>query len=191
MKPRMLPPPPTAPPDWRRHLRSLAPTKAATLTQARHTTTRQADQLRTWLADTGSLTARTLARLPGLTLRRTPLGSTGPRLSSHSSYQHGGWLIHTDSALPTWMTRWAIAHEIKHILDASLRAEQTELLTPQQREALCDHFAACLLKPTSRDLMQLRNEGRPRYPAAGMTDMITTSGPEVSKDDLAPTGDSG
>ena len=191
MKPYMLSPV-TVPPDWRRQLRSLVPDHPLAFAEAQRSAAAQARQLRSWLRRTPrALTVDVLARLPGLTLRCTSLRGSRAPLSSHSSYQRGGWHIHTDAALPTWMRRWVVAHEIKHILDASLVAEQMRLLTLQQRETLCDYFAAALLIPTRSDLKQWRSQGRPCYSADGISDTITSPGPEVSKDDLTPIGDSG
>jgi len=191
MKRYMLPPV-AVPPDWRRQLRSLVPDHPLAFAEAQRSAAAQARQLRSWLRRTPrALTVDVLARLPNLTLRRTSLRGSRASLSSHSSYQRGGWHIHTDAALPTWMHRWAVAHEIKHILDASLVAEQVRLLTLQQRETLCDHFAATLLMPTRSDLMRWRSEGRPCYSADGISDTITSPDPEVSKDNLTPKGDSG
>lgn len=108
---------------------------------------------------TPPLPTEALARLPGITVRRTTITGARGVLLSHSSYQRGGWLIQVDRHADHSMTRWVVAHEIKHVLDAGLLPDQLPRLTPAQREALCDHFAACLLVPRT-PLLQCWHRGQ-------------------------------
>jgi hypothetical protein len=175
----------SVPPDWRRRLRSLH--DGLTFAQGKQVAAQQASQLRDYLGlDTRPVSIEALARLPGLRVRRAALGSTARPLLSHSSYQRCGWLIQVDRSLTPATSRRAVAHEIKHVLDAGLLPDALARLTDRQRETLCDHFAAyLLLLPANGKLMQGRKQGRPCYSAARKSDMIMPSGPEGSKDDLA------
>lgn len=174
------------PPDWRRRLRDLLPERTIAFTEARRLAELQASRLLAYLGMTPPLSIEALARLPGITVRRTAIKGGHDALLSHSSYQRGGWLVQVDRSLTPAMTRWAVAHEIKHVLDAGLLPDALARLTDRQREALCDHFAAyLLLLPANGKLMQGQKQGRPCYSVARKSDMILPSDPEGSKDDLA------
>jgi len=65
---------------------------------------------------------------------------------------HGrGWRIVVCSSEPRQRQRYSLAHELKHVLDDPFDEQLYGHLTPSKHktraEALCNHFAACLMMP--------------------------------------------
>src|SRR3712207_4655449 len=62
-----------------------------------------------------------------------------------------GWRIVLCSSEPRQRQRYSLAHELKHVLDDPFEDRLYRHLTPSKRhrraEALCNHFAACLMMP--------------------------------------------
>lgn len=74
--------------------------------------------------------------------------------SGLTAWSRGLWHIRINSAEPITRQRFTLAHELKHVLDAASEDAIYRHLPkgPARKrhiEAVCDHFAACLLMPKS------------------------------------------
>jgi Zn-dependent peptidase ImmA (M78 family) len=83
--------------------------------------------------------------------------------SGITTWERGAWRIAINADEPRVRQRFTLAHELKHIIDASHEdAIYGHLATGPARqrhiEAVCDHFAACLLMPR-RQVKRLWGEG--------------------------------
>ncbi len=72
--------------------------------------------------------------------------------SGATTWSRGQWRVRLNAAEPPTRQRFTLAHELKHILDAASEDVIYRHLPAgpaRQRfiEAVCDHFAACLLMP--------------------------------------------
>jgi Zn-dependent peptidase ImmA (M78 family) len=88
-----------------------------------------------------------IANLPRLDVKVVPsLPSSGM-----SHWSHGRWQIRINGAEAPVRQRFTLAHEFKHLLDAPFEEVIYRGLRKGERsplvEAVCDHFAACLLMP--------------------------------------------
>jgi Zn-dependent peptidase ImmA (M78 family) len=136
-----------------RELRSMMPFHPITLQEAMTIAEAQATVLLHLLnitepaVDTDRLTA-----LPRVSvIPDEDLAAHG--FASTSSWQKGRWVIRINPRHAIGKQRFAVAHELKHILDAraAQHAYQALAATAEQRheyvEYLADHFAACVLVP--------------------------------------------
>lgn len=72
--------------------------------------------------------------------------------SGATTWSRGQWRVRLNAAEPPTRQRFTLAHELKHILDAAnedVIYRDLPAGPARQRfiEAVCDHFAACLLMP--------------------------------------------
>jgi hypothetical protein len=125
-------------------LRRLLPHRPVTYTEALVVAECQANRLASASGElAGSVEAHDLLKLTPITLEATP-PSDGDRHSGSSTYQHGRWIIRLNTLESSARQRFTLAHELKHIIDAT-NSEAYVRLSDRQIERVCDHFAACLL----------------------------------------------
>lgn len=130
-------------------LRSLMPDRALDYITARTVAEAQANRLLEGLRmDSPPFDTALIEDLPRLDVRVLPsLPGSGM-----SHWNRGLWRIHLNGSEPLVRRRFTLAHEFKHVLDAPFE----EVIYRHLRsgtgrdpavEAICDHFAACLLMP--------------------------------------------
>lgn len=88
-----------------------------------------------------------IADLPRIDVRRCSMTGSG-----QTAWSRGAWRIRINGAHPLTRQRFTLAHEFKHILDASVEDViyahlPKDMAREHQLEAICDAFAACLLMP--------------------------------------------
>ena len=84
--------------------------------------------------------------------------------SGVTTWERGAWRIAINADEPAVRQRFTLAHELKHVLDASHEDAiygHLPIGPARQRhiEAICDHFAACLLMPRPQ-VKRLWGQGR-------------------------------
>lgn len=136
-------------PSMAAELRSLVPNRPLRFAEACRVAELQANRL---LKLTGSNSAPTcetvITELPRVEVRRA--GSlTG---SGATAWSRGKWRIRLNAGEPFTRQRFTLAHEFKHVLDAACEDVIYRHLPDgpgrdRHVEAVCDHFAACLLMP--------------------------------------------
>jgi Zn-dependent peptidase ImmA (M78 family) len=123
-------------------LRRLLPQRAISYPEALAVAEKQANRLAARHRD-GSVQEADLLSLTAISIE-TDTATTDDEHSGSSHYDRGRWVIQLDATEPRTRQRFTLAHEIKHIIDAT-NAEAYARLTDRQIEHVCDHFAACLL----------------------------------------------
>jgi hypothetical protein len=125
-------------------LRRLLPRRPVTFREALVVAECQANRLASASGQlTGSIEAHDLLKLTPITLEATK-ESDRHRHSGSSTYRNGRWIIRLNTSEPSGRQRFTLAHELKHIIDASNTEAYSEL-SDRQIERVCNHFAACLL----------------------------------------------
>jgi predicted transcriptional regulator len=130
-------------------LRDLMPQRSLTFTEAQRLAELQAATLLRMVGVSGGrVSEQLIAELPRLDVQYRP-GLIGSGLTT---WERGAWRIGINADEPAVRQRFTLAHELKHVLDASHEdAVYRHLSAGQARErhieAICDHFAACLLMP--------------------------------------------
>lgn len=125
-------------------LRRLLPSRPVTFAEALVVAECQANRLASVSGQlTGSVEAHDLLTLTPITIEATPPEDM-QRHSGSSTYRHGRWIIRLNTAESSARQRFTLAHELKHIIDAT-NTKAYIRLTNRQIERICDHFAACLL----------------------------------------------
>lgn len=130
-------------------LRSLTPNRPLSFAEAQRIAELQAHRLLRLTASTGApVSEGVVTELPRIDVRRA-----GNLIGSGATaWSRGMWRIRINGAEPVTRQRFTLAHEFKHILDAACEdAIYRHLPVGPARErhieAVCDHFAACLLMP--------------------------------------------
>lgn len=143
----------TPTPAIMRELRSMMPFHPLTLQEAMTIAEAQATVLLHLLDITEpAVDINQLVSLPRVTFQADS-DLAEHDFASSSSWQKGRWIIRINPKHGLGKQRFAIAHELKHILDAraAQHAYQGLAETSDQRhecvEYLADHFAACILIP--------------------------------------------
>ena len=138
-------------------LRSMMPARPLTFREAQVIAERQAATLLSaWGLDASDgfrVPEEVISEIPRIEVRY----QTGMAQSGSSGWRAGAWRVAVSSEEWHCRQRFTLAHELKHILDSPHESQIYSDLpegTPSQRrartrhiEALCDHFAACLLMP--------------------------------------------
>ncbi len=138
-------------------LRSMTPSRPLTFREAQVIAEHQASALLTaWgLANADELRVpeEVISELPRIDVRY----GSGLAQSGHSTWEAGAWRVTINADEWHCRRRFTLAHELKHILDSphesAIYADLPSRTPAEQRartrhiEALCDHFAACLLMP--------------------------------------------
>lgn len=125
-------------------LRRLLPLRPVTYAEALIVAECQANRLASACGQlTGSIEAHDLLKITPITLEAIKPADR-VRHSGSSAYRNGRWIIYLNSAESSPRQRFTLAHELKHIIDAS-NSKAYSHLSAQQIELICDHFAACLL----------------------------------------------
>jgi Zn-dependent peptidase ImmA (M78 family) len=130
-------------------LRALVPDRTLNLAEARFVAEHQANRLLEALRfDSPPLEGSVIEELPRLDVQVMPaLPGSGM-----SHWSDGMWHIRLNGSEPEVRRRFTLAHEFKHVLDAPYEDVIYRTLRSGEGrepmiEALCDHFAACLLMP--------------------------------------------
>lgn len=140
------------PPSTVAVLRSLMPPRQLSFTEAKTLAELQANRL---LSLSGSTSApfaeEIITELPRIECRRSSqlIGSGA------TAWSRGRWQVRLNAAEPFTRQRFTLAHEFKHILDAAsedviYRHLPAGPARERHIEAVCDHFAACLLMPKTQ-----------------------------------------
>lgn len=132
-------------------LRSLMPTRPLSFAEAQRVAELQAHRLLKLTASAGApVSESVITELPRIDVRRV-----GNLIGSGATaWSRGLWHVRINGAEPVTRQRFTLAHEFKHILDAANEdVIYRHLLEGPARqrhiEAVCDHFAACLLMSKS------------------------------------------
>lgn len=132
-----------------RRLRDMMPRFTISYHQALRVAERQATRLaRTWEAEHRAIREADITKLTRMTVLRQPCtDAPAPECPSGvSRYERGRWIIWLNPSETTSRQRFTLAHELKHIIDnGAAHTTVYKLLTPTEIEAVCDHFATCLL----------------------------------------------
>jgi Zn-dependent peptidase ImmA (M78 family) len=130
-------------------LRSMMPNRPLRFAEACRLAELQASRLLALAGITdGPVPDSVITELPRITVRRA-----GNLISSGASaWSRGLWQIRLNAGEPLTRQRFTLAHELKHVLDASHEdVIYSHLPAGPARErhieAVCDHFAASLLMP--------------------------------------------
>lgn len=130
-------------------LRALVPNRPLTFGEACRVAELQANTLLNLTESTSAPVAEAvITELPRLEVRRA-----GNLIGSGmTSWSRGMWRVRINGAEPESRQRFTLAHEFKHILDAACEDSIYRHLSEgparyRHIEAVCDHFAACLLMP--------------------------------------------
>lgn len=130
-------------------LRSMMPNRPLRFTEACRVAELQATRLLALAGTTdGPVADGIITDLPRITVRRVgSLNSSGA-----STWSKGSWHIRINAGEPLTRQRFTLAHELKHVLDASHEDAiyghlPSGLARDRHIEAVCDHFAASLLMP--------------------------------------------
>lgn len=130
-------------------LRSLMPDRPLRFAEAQRIAELQANRLlKLTLSTSAPVSESIITELPRIDVRRA-----GSLIGSGATaWSRGMWRIRINGAEPVTRQRFTLVHEFKHILDAGCEdAIYRHLPEGPARErhieAICDHFAACLLMP--------------------------------------------
>lgn len=130
-------------------LRRLVPQRPLSFSEAQQIAERQATSLLQLTGvDDAPVSEELIIGLPRIDVQyRAGLPGSGM-----TTWERGAWRIGINADEPRNRQRFTLAHELKHVLDASHEAAIYGRLPAgpaRQRhiEAVCDHFAACLLMP--------------------------------------------
>lgn len=125
-------------------LRRLLPIRPVTYEEALVVAECQASRLASACGQlTGSIEAHDLLKITPITLEAVRPADRN-RHSGSSMYRNGRWIIYLNPTESSPRQRFTLAHELKHIIDAS-NTKAYSRLSEHQIEDICDHFAACLL----------------------------------------------
>ena len=130
-------------------VRRLMPDRALSFPEACRVAERQAHEiLKRWDYDSPPFPEALITELPRIDVQR--VGSLVA--SGATRWSQGAWRIRINAADSAARQRFTLAHEFKHVLDAPVESViharlQTGSGHERQVEAICDHFAACLLMP--------------------------------------------
>lgn len=130
-------------------LRSLMPTRPLRFAEAQRIAELQAHRLlKLTTSTTAPVSESIVTELPRIDVKR--VGSLIG--SGATAWSRGMWRVRINGGEPITRQRFTLAHELKHILDAAHEdAIYGHLHKGPARdrhvEAICDHFAACLLMP--------------------------------------------
>lgn len=133
-------------------LRALMPARPLSFTDAKTVAELQAHRLLGLTASTSApVSEEVVTELPRIDVQR--VGSLIG--SGATAWSRGLWRIRLNAGEPPTRQRFTLAHELKHILDAASEdVIYGHLPAGPARErfieAICDHFAACLLMPKTR-----------------------------------------
>ncbi|MHB8510863.1 MAG: ImmA/IrrE family metallo-endopeptidase [Actinomycetota bacterium] len=126
-------------------LRRLIPNRPLTFEESRVLAELQASRLLTHLGcERPPFDTDLICMIPRIDVQfRIDLDESGK-----TTWRAGAWRIGIRATEPWVRQRFTIAHELKHVLDAPLNQFgcDDERETPGV-EAICDHFAACVLMP--------------------------------------------
>lgn len=132
-------------------LRQLMPKRPLSFSEAKRLAELQASTLlASWGISLGWVSEALIADLPRVNVQyRSGLPGSGI-----TTWERGAWRIAINRDEPAVRGRFTLAHELKHVLDASHEdAIYRHLPNGPGRarhiEAVCDHFAASLLMPRS------------------------------------------
>jgi len=129
-------------------LRALMPRRAMTWSEAHSVAERQAALLLDLMhVAEPPVPMFVVSSLAGISVdRRADWPTSGMAVTNGQ-----GWRIVLCSSEPRQRQRYSLAHELKHVLDDPFNEQLYGHLTPDRRrqraEALCNHFAACLMMP--------------------------------------------
>jgi hypothetical protein len=129
-------------------LRRLMPRRAMTWSEAYSVAERQAVRLLQLMhVAEPPVPMFVVSSLAGISVdRRADWPTSGMAVANGSD-----WRIVLCSSEPRQRQRYSLAHELKHVLDDPFGERLYGHLTPSKRrtraEALCNHFAACLMMP--------------------------------------------
>lgn len=129
-------------------LRALMPSRAMTWSEAYSVAERQAARLLELMhVAEPPVPMFVVSSLAGISVdRRADWPTSGMAVMNGSS-----WRIVLCASEPRQRQRYSLAHELKHVLDDPFDDQLYGHLTPTNRrkraEALCNHFAACLMMP--------------------------------------------
>lgn len=133
-----------------KNLRRMMPRRDLSLVEGRVVAEKQA--LRFLHLTSCDSPADIIAAIAGLP--RLQLDASAELTSSGLSAWNGSaWQILTNATDAATRQRFTVGHELKHILDHRFHRHQHAYLpsggrsTPEVTEAVCDHFAGCLLMP--------------------------------------------
>lgn len=132
-------------------LRSLMPNRPLGFHEAKRIAELQAARLLSLTDSTSApVSEAIITELPRLAVQRVAnlIGSGA------TAWSRGRWQLRINAAEPATRQRFTLAHELKHVLDAAHEdIIYGHLPTGPAKErfveAVCDHFAACLLMPKS------------------------------------------
>jgi hypothetical protein len=129
-------------------LRALMPLRAMTWSEAYSVAERQATRLLELMhVAAPPVPMFVVSSLAGISVDRRPDWPT----SAMAVACGRGWRIVLCASEPRQRQRYSLAHELKHVLDDPFDDQLYAHLTPSKRhqraEALCNHFAACLMMP--------------------------------------------
>ena len=129
-------------------LRGLVPERPLTFAEGQRIAELQAVRLLEQLGCTSApVPLSALTSLPRLDVRL----DGRLRSSGATTWRKGMWRIRINASEPHTRMRFTVAHEIKHVLDASLEDVIYARVPTDARgrhvEAICNHFAANLLMP--------------------------------------------
>lgn len=129
-------------------LRALMPPRAITWSEAYSVAERQAARLLELMyVAQPPVPMFVVSSLAGISVDRRPDWPTSGMAVANGP----GWRIVLCSTEPRQRQRYSLAHELKHVLDDPFDDQLYGHLTPPKRqtraEALCNHFAACLMMP--------------------------------------------
>lgn len=140
---------PAREPSLLARLRRLMPRRPLSFQDAKRVAELQASTLlRERAIPIGRVSEQLIAELPRIDVQyRDRLPGSG-----FTTWERGAWRIGINRSEPAVRQRFTLAHELKHVLDASHEdAVYGHLPKGPSRdrhvEAVCDHFAACLLMP--------------------------------------------
>ena len=132
-----------------RRLRDMMPRFTISYPQALRVAERQATRLaRTWEAEHRAIREADITQLTRMTILRHPCTEACDTdcPSGVSRYERGRWIIWLNPTETSSRQRFTLAHELKHIIDnGAAHTTVYKQLTPSEIEAVCDHFATCLL----------------------------------------------
>lgn len=129
-------------------LRKLMPRRGVTWSEAYSVAERQAARLLALMqVAEPPVPMFVVSSLAGITVdRRADWPTSGMAVANGL-----GWRIVLCADEPRQRQRYSLAHELKHVLDAPFDDQLYGHLSPskgkQRAEALCNHFAACLMMP--------------------------------------------
>jgi Zn-dependent peptidase ImmA (M78 family) len=128
-------------------LRGLLPLRALTYYEHLQLAERQATALHRLLDQRGpAADLAWLTELPGIKVVLQPRWQM-EGLSGLTTWHKGQWIIGVNKGNSHTRRRFTLAHEFKHLLDASRDRVTYKAVTDDQRELIANYFAACYLMP--------------------------------------------